>query len=124
MSQEAIKTINRFLNILETDTELSPESLQTLPEISEQLNQLELDQLNENKAFFNISKIILQWSQNYPQVQAFLRQDPNEKIKPKNRPKSNDKDLTIVNQFQTPREAIEILKKEIEKSQNNPPQQS
>ncbi len=124
MSEESIKTISRFLNILETETELSPESLQTLPEISDKLNQLELDQLDESDAFFNVSQIILEWSQQYPKCQAALRQDPTEKIKPENRPKPNPKNLTIENKFQTPREAVEMLNKEIEETQKKLPQKS
>ena len=124
MSQESIKTINRFLNVLEKDTELSPESLQTLPEISNKLNQLELDQLDESDAFFNMSQIILEWSQQYPECQAALRQDPKEKINFQNPQKPNPKNLTIENKFQTPREAVEMLNKEIKETQKKLPQQS
>ncbi len=124
MPQESIKTINSFLNILEENTAFSTESLQALPEINDELDKLKLEKLDDQDAYFNICQIILNWNKKYPEIQAALKQEPTAKINPKNRPKQEDKNLTIENKFQTPREAIEKLNQAIENTQNKLPQQS
>lgn len=129
MCEAAITTIQGFIKLIEDkDSAFSPQSWEALPEINN-----ELDQLDDKANLFQVSQIILAWTKQHfnPEGHSALsnasKADTKDRINFKNKDKSQPIKGLLENRSLTPEEKLELrnqLYQTIENTQNQSPPQS